>query len=110
MRIHTLMQRHASKGKMFIDSDRTTVKTEAAQSQPLNAKRQLFEPLLTEVQAGELLGLHPKTIQRLARLGEVPAIRIGRYWRFRASLLNAWIELQSTGQPACVGEPQREIQ
>ena len=64
---------------------------------------QTFEPLLSEVQAGELLGLHPKTVQRLARRGELPAVRIGRYWRFRASALNLWIDVNSSGQPACVG-------
>ena len=47
-----------------------------------------FEPLLTDAEAAELLGLHPKTIQRLARTGELPAVRVGRYWRFRASALN----------------------
>ena len=62
----------------------------------------IFEPLLSDKQAGELLGLHPKTVQRLARQGELPAVRIGRYWRFRASALNAWIDLQCAGQPACV--------
>ena len=34
----------------------------------------LFEPLLDDKQAGEMLGLHPKTLQRLARQGEVPAL------------------------------------
>ena len=51
-----------------------------------------FEPLLDDEQAGEMLGLHPKTIQRLARRGEIPAVRIGRYWRYRASVLNQWID------------------
>lgn len=68
----------------------------------------IFEPLLSDVEAGELLGLHPKTVQRLSRNGELPAIRVGRYWRFRASALNTWIELQSTGQPACV-ETERTL-
>jgi excisionase family DNA binding protein len=68
----------------------------------------VFEPLLSEVEAGELLGLHPKTVQRLSRNGELPAIRVGRYWRFRASALNAWIGLQCTGQPACV-ETERTL-
>jgi excisionase family DNA binding protein len=58
-----------------------------------------FEPLLSDAEAGKLLGLHPKTVQRLARNGELPAVRIGRYWRFRATSLNQWIELNSTGQP-----------
>jgi excisionase family DNA binding protein len=65
-----------------------------------------FEPLLSDAEAAEMLGLHPKTIQRLARAGELPAVRVGRYWRFRASALNEWIDLNSTGQPACVG-PER---
>ena len=66
-----------------------------------------FEPLLDDKQAGEMLGLHPKTLQRLARRGEIPAVRIGRYWRYRASVLNQWIEVNSSGQPACVGNERR---
>ena len=58
-----------------------------------------FEPLLSDTQASELLGLHPKTVARMARRGELPAIRIGRYWRFRASALNQWIDVHSTCQP-----------
>jgi excisionase family DNA binding protein len=57
-----------------------------------------FEPLLSDTQAGELLGLHPKTVQRLARAGDVPALRLGRYWRFRASELNEWLETLATGR------------
>jgi len=68
----------------------------------------IFEPLLSDVEAGKLLGIHPKTVQRLARNGELPAIRIGRYLRFRASVLNAWIGVQSTGQLACV-ETERTL-
>jgi excisionase family DNA binding protein len=67
-----------------------------------------FEPLLSDAQAAELLGLHPKTVQRLARTGKIPTVRIGRYWRFRASALNTWIDLQSTGQPACVGNERTQ--
>jgi excisionase family DNA binding protein len=47
-----------------------------------------FEPLLDDKQAGELLGLHCKTVQRLARRGEIPAVRIGRYWRYRARVFS----------------------
>jgi excisionase family DNA binding protein len=51
----------------------------------------LFEPLLDVEQAAELLRLHPKTIQKLCREGEIPAVRHGKYWRFRASALDAWV-------------------
>jgi excisionase family DNA binding protein len=57
-----------------------------------------FEPLLDDKQVGQMLNLHPKTVQKLARRGEIPAVHIGRYWRFRASSIDEWIHLQSTGQ------------
>jgi len=50
-----------------------------------------FEPLRTDAQAADLPGIHPKTLQRLARLGEIPAHRIGRFWRYRASELDSWL-------------------
>ena len=54
---------------------------------------------MSDAEAGAFLGgLHPKTVQRMARRGELPAYRIGRYWRFRASELSAWLVLHSTGQ------------
>jgi len=57
-----------------------------------------FEPLLSDVEAAKFLGgLHPKTVQRMARRGQLPAYRIGRYWRFRASELDRWL-LQSRCQ------------
>jgi excisionase family DNA binding protein len=58
-----------------------------------------FEPLLSASQAAQLLGgMHTKTIQRMARAGEVPGHRIGRAWFFRASELNQWLGLRSSGQ------------
>jgi excisionase family DNA binding protein len=50
-----------------------------------------FEPLLDAEEAAAHLRVHPKTLMRMARNGVVPAIRIGKYWRFRASTLDAWI-------------------
>jgi excisionase family DNA binding protein len=51
-----------------------------------------FEPLLDSSEAAALLKIHPKTLQKLARNGEIAAIQIGKLWRFRASALNAWLE------------------
>jgi excisionase family DNA binding protein len=49
-----------------------------------------FEPTLTSEEAARLLNIHPKTLQRMARRGQVPAHRIGDLWRFRASELDDW--------------------
>ena len=65
-----------------------------------------FEPLLTDEQVAGLLGIHQKTLQRLCRAGQIPAHRIGRFWRFRASELDKWLTgaLTSSGQSGRVNE------
>jgi excisionase family DNA binding protein len=50
-----------------------------------------FEPLLTPVDAGAYLKVHPKTAIRMAREGSVPALRVGaKHWRFRRTDLEKW--------------------
>jgi excisionase family DNA binding protein len=66
-------------------------KFENLETHPAEAA-QRFEPLLDAEEAARLLRIHPKTLRRSARLGEIPATRIGRLWRFRASVLNEWLE------------------
>jgi excisionase family DNA binding protein len=51
-----------------------------------------FEPLLNSEQAAQLLQIHHKTLQKLARSGEIRGTQIGKLWRFRVSDLNAWFE------------------
>ena len=51
-----------------------------------------FETLLDSEEAAALLKIHPKTLQKLARQGEVTAIQIGKLWRFRASALDQWVK------------------
>jgi len=58
-----------------------------------------FERLMSDVEAAAFLGgLHPKTVQRMARRGQLPAYRVGRFWRFRASELDEWLRVQSRCQ------------
>lgn len=42
--------------------------------------------------AAELLGVHPRTVTKLARNEELPASRIGKLWRFRRSDIEAFLE------------------
>ena len=53
-----------------------------------------FEPLLDSVQAAGLLRIHPKTLQKMARRGEIQGTHVGKLWRFRASELNDWLQRQ----------------
>jgi excisionase family DNA binding protein len=50
-----------------------------------------FEPLLDSVEAAALLRIHPKTLKKMARRGEIRGTQIGKLWRFRASDLDEWI-------------------
>lgn len=46
--------------------------------------------VLSEAEVAEILDCEPKTIQEKARLGELPALKFGRSWRFpRTALLEA---------------------
>jgi excisionase family DNA binding protein len=64
---------------------------------PAAVSEEEFEPLLDSEEAAALLKIHPKTLQKLARRGEVVAIQIGKLWRFRASALNQWLEGKMAG-------------
>jgi excisionase family DNA binding protein len=63
-----------------------------------------FEPLLTVQEAAAYLRIHPKTLQRMARNGDVPSIRMGKYWRFHLSALDVWVRSleNRSSQPFCV--------
>jgi excisionase family DNA binding protein len=50
-----------------------------------------FEQVLNSEEAAALLQIHPRTLQKMAREGKVPAFRIGGLWRFRVSALDAWL-------------------
>ncbi len=48
-------------------------------------------PLLTTVEAGQFLKMHPVTLRNKARAKEVPAVRVGGRWRFEEAVLREWI-------------------
>lgn len=67
------------------------------------------ESLIDAAEASDLLKLHPRTVKRLALAGELPAMRIGRVWRFRVSDLDRWISAQidSNSHPRLESEKTR---
>lgn len=52
------------------------------------------ETLIDAHEVARMLRLHPVTVREMASRGEIPAMRIGRVWRFRPSTLDAWIDCQ----------------
>ncbi|HEV3037304.1 MAG TPA: helix-turn-helix domain-containing protein [Candidatus Angelobacter sp.] len=53
-----------------------------------------YEPFITAEEAARFLGFNPKTIERWARQGLLPAHAFGtgrrKYWRFLLSELDVW--------------------
>jgi excisionase family DNA binding protein len=49
---------------------------------------------LTTEEVLTYLNVTSRTIYRLIRIGELPAIRVGRQWRFRQSDLDAFLDRQ----------------
>lgn len=52
------------------------------------------EPVIGVDEAAEILGLHRNTVRDLASKGELPAFKLGRMWKFRASLLDEYLNAQ----------------
>jgi len=46
---------------------------------------------LTPIEAGLYLNLHVRTIYRLAKNGLIPALKVGRRWRFKKGALEEWL-------------------
>ncbi len=57
----------------------------------------VFEPLLDSDEAAQLLRIHPKTLQRMARNRQIHGIQVGKLWRFRASELEGWLKTKRAG-------------
>jgi excisionase family DNA binding protein len=47
--------------------------------------------LLTLQQVAKLLRLHTSTIYRMVSRGEIPAVKVGRVWRFSKDAIERWL-------------------
>jgi|GEM_PF-7026647 len=47
-------------------------------------------------QAAEYLAISPDSLYKYASEGFIPAFKLGNRWRFKRSLLEAWMERQSS--------------
>jgi len=47
--------------------------------------------IMTTKEMAEYLKLHAITICKLCKEGKIPAIRIGRVWRFDKKVIDQWI-------------------
>jgi excisionase family DNA binding protein len=60
------------------------------------------ESFLTTEEVLDYLQVNLRTVYRLIKAGKIPAVRVGRQWRFRKRDIDAWLESQRprTARPA----------
>lgn len=55
--------------------------------------------VMTVKDLSEYLRVHPSTVYKLLRRGELPAFRIGTDWRFNAEVIDRWCSERNTKVP-----------
>lgn len=66
------------------------------------------EHFLTTEEVLDYLQVNLRTIYRLIKAGKIPAVRVGRQWRFRKRDIDAWLDSSAgPGRGAGGGEPAR---
>jgi excisionase family DNA binding protein len=58
------------------------------------------EAFLTTEEVLDYLQVNLRTVYRLIKAGKIPAVRVGRQWRFRRRDIDVWLESQRTRQPS----------
>jgi excisionase family DNA binding protein len=54
------------------------------------------EAFLTTEEVLDYLQVNLRTVYRLIKAGKIPAVRVGRQWRFRKSDIDAWLDAQGS--------------
>ena len=65
------------------------------------------EAFLTTEEVLEYLQVNLRTVYRLIKAGKIPAVRVGRQWRFRKRDIDAWLESQRPRNVRPVPAPAR---
>jgi excisionase family DNA binding protein len=63
------------------------------------------ETFLTTEEVLEYLQVNLRTVYRLIKAGKIPAVRVGRQWRFRKSDIDMWLDSQRPRQGARPASP-----
>lgn len=62
------------------------------------------ENFLTTEEVLAYLQVNLRTVYRLIKAGKIPAVRVGRQWRFRKRDIDAWLESSRPGSIGALGD------
>ena len=64
--------------------------------------------ILTLEEVADYLRLKPQTIYKWAQEKRIPAVKLGKEWRFRRSVLDRWLDDQMLGEASGFGHLRDE--
>ena len=70
----------------------------ASTNKPADRETGLDGHILTVAEVAHFLRVPKSTVYKLARLGQIPASKIGKHWRFLRKDLQDWLQHRSNGQ------------
>jgi excisionase family DNA binding protein len=59
----------------------------------------LEKEIMTAQEVAEYLRLAEATVYKLAQAGDIPAVKVGRAWRFKKELIDEWFRGESMHPP-----------
>jgi len=66
-------------------------------------------PLLTTAEVAGLLRISPRTVRLWAECSELPALRVGKQWRFRAAEIEKFLAVDCENHPYAPGRPSLTV-
>ncbi|OPZ16732.1 MAG: Helix-turn-helix domain protein [candidate division BRC1 bacterium ADurb.BinA364] len=72
--------------------EKASKKTEAAATRGPERAAATSDDLLTLREIAEWLRVNPRTVRRMVDRDKMPAIRVGRQWRFRTDWIDEWLQ------------------
>jgi nitrogen PTS system EIIA component len=70
--------------------------------------RRLENEILTIEEVASYLRLTPQTIYRWAQEKRIPAVKLGKEWRFRKSIIDEWLDAQILADESGFGHLRKE--
>ena len=64
-----------------------------------NRRSETMPALLTTKAVQQLLNVDRSTIYRMAEAGRLPAIKVGRQWRFHTEAIEQWLRTAAVNPP-----------
>lgn len=58
------------------------------------------DEIMTVAEVAKYLKMEPQTIYKWLQDGMIPAAKLGREWRFRKSIIDAWLDRKIANSPA----------